>query len=49
MVKKVSWLNMRLNKILDLESHTPTPWLAQIRFTQISLTQLFKKNPDICT
>ena len=24
---------------------TPTPWLMQIRFTQISLTQLFKRFP----
>ena len=29
--------------------NTPTPWLMRIHFTRISLTLLFKKNPDICT
>ena len=38
------------NKFLGIQIHlftTPTPWLMRIRFTQTSLTQLFKKNPDI--
>ena len=30
------------------KSYTPTPWLTRIRFMQISLTRLFKKNSDIC-
>ena len=34
------------NSEKSTEYGTPTPWLMRIRFTQISLTQLFKKNPD---
>ena len=30
-------------EILFIDS-TPTPWLTRIRFTQISLTRLFKRN-----
>ena len=43
--------NRAINQIIypSMVSNTPTPWLTRISFTQMSLTRLFKKNPDICT
>ena len=37
--KMAEWL-----QILQIVG-TPTPWLTRIRFTQISLTRLFKRVP----
>ena len=36
------WAN---SKKLEGSKATPTPWLTRIRFTQISLTRLFKRFP----
>ena len=38
-------LKAALFPYLKAKNSTPTPWLTQIRFTQISLTQLFKRFP----
>lgn len=35
-----------IENIIKCQEITPTPLLTWIRFTQISLTQLFKRNPN---
>ena len=35
--------------LADFTIYVPSPWLMRIRFMQISLTQLFKRNPSLNT